>query len=162
MRTVLLIIAALIIGALIGFYYGSFGGKIKDGMQARYGNDIDRSEIIATLNNQASAWNNGDIDSFMQDYWKSEGLRYASGGTVNKSLDTTIARNKSRYPDKSAMGELAFTELDVEVLSESHALVFGRWRLTRENDSPNGLFTLHFKKFGKDWKIVSDHTSSAE
>lgn len=161
MRITFLIIFALLLGGAIGYQSSSFGPKLKAGLQTTYGDDIDRSEIKETLQNQARAWNDGNIDRFMDDYWKSEDLRFASGGDINKGWEVTIGRYKSRYPDKATMGELAFTDLDVELLSPSDALVFGRWRLTRENDSPNGLFTLHFKKMGRDWKIVSDHTSSA-
>ena len=161
MRIILLTLFAVGIGGAIGYQFGSFGPKLEAGLQASYGNDIDRSEITQTLQNQARAWNAGDIDLFMEDYWQSADLRFASGGDINKGWDVTIARYKSRYPDKAAMGKLAFTDLDVEILSPVNALVFGRWRLTRENDSPNGLFTLHVKKVDGDWKIVSDHTSSA-
>lgn len=161
MRIIFLTFFALLLGGAAGYQFGSFGPKLEAGLQATYGNDIDRSEIKETLQNQARAWNDGNIDRFMDDYWQSDGLRFASGGDINKGWDVTIARYKSRYPDKAAMGKLAFTDLDVDLLSPSDALVFGRWRLTREKDSPNGLFTLHFKKMDGDWKIVSDHTSAA-
>jgi len=97
----------------------------------------------------------------MEDYWNSDALRFASGGRISTGWNETIAGYKNRYPNKAAMGNLAFTDLDVDIVSETDALVFGRWRLTREDDSPNGLFTLHLKKMSDDWKIVSDHTSSA-
>lgn len=117
--------------------------------------------IRQTLTKQAQAWSSGDIDRFMQDYWKSNQLRFASGDTVKRGWQTTLDRYKLRYPDRATMGTLDFTELEIEILSPEHALVFGRWTLTREGDTPSGLFTLHMKKTGKGWKIVSDHTSSA-
>ncbi len=161
MRTIFITLIALLIGGAAGFQLGSFGPQLKSGLQDAYGNDIDRREVRETLQNQARAWNRGDIDAFMQDYWQSDALRFASGGKINMGWDATIVGYKERYPDKAAMGALAFTDLDVKLLSETDALVFGHWRLTRESDSPNGLFTLHFKKIGGDWKIVSDHTSSS-
>jgi len=161
MRTVFITLFALLIGGILGFQAGSFGPDLKTGLQTRYGDDIDRREITDTLQTQARAWNNGNIDAFMQDYWRSDDLRFASGGNINTGWDATISGYKARYPDKAAMGQLDFTDLDVKLLSGSDALVFGHWRLTRENDSPSGLFTLHFKKINGDWKIVSDHTSSA-
>ena len=57
------------------------------------------------------------------------------------------------------MGTLAFENLDVRVLSEHAAMVFGRFRLTRESDEPTGLFTLLFEQHGEQWLIVADHTS---
>lgn len=161
MRTLLIAAAALLIGAFAGYQLGSFGPKLKAGLQSTYGEDIDRQDIAETLQNQARAWNEGNIDRFMQDYWQSEYLRFASGADINTGWDVTKARYEARYPDKATMGELAFTDLDIDVLSETDALVFGKWRLAREADSPHGLFTLQFKKIDDRWKIVSDHTSSA-
>lgn len=118
--------------------------------------------IRETLLSQAQAWNNADIDAFMEDYWKSSDLRFASGGSINLGWEVTKARYKSRYPDREAMGVLAFTDLDIQLLSHSDALVFGRWKLTRSSDAPSGLFTLHWRKIDQEWKIVSDHTSSSD
>jgi len=50
----------------------------------------------------------------------------------------------------------------MQILSADHALVFGRFTLKREADSPTGLFTLHLQKIDGAWKIMSDHTSTAD
>jgi len=119
-------------------------------------------EIEETLSQQDLAWNQGDIPAFMEFYWNSDRLRFASGGSVEMGWKSTQKRYAARYPDRSAMGELAFTDLEITVFSKRDALVFGKWSLKREDGHPNGLFTLHMHKFGEDWKIVSDHTSSAD
>lgn len=156
-----LLLVGGVIGSAIGYQFGAFGPALKDGMHQTYGVQIDRDDIRGVLNAQAEAWNRGDIDGFMSDYWRSADLRFASGGSVNMGWDATITRYKARYPDKAAMGSLAFTDLDIQLISEHDALVFGRWTLTRDNDAPTGLFTLHMKNIDGAWKIVSDHTSSA-
>lgn len=120
------------------------------------------AEIRNVLAVQDAAWNSGDIDGFMEHYIKSEDLRFASGGNINRGWQATIDGYKNRYPDKTAMGTLSFTDLEVDVLSPDDALVFGHWKLTRAADMPSGLFTLHMKRVGGQWVIVSDHTSSAE
>ncbi len=120
----------------------------------------DVAAIKQVLAAQSAAWNRGDIDAFMQGYWKSDELRFASGGTITYGWQTTLERYKNHYPDKATMGTLAFTIQDVNVLSPSAAVVFGRWELTREKDKPWGLFTLTFRKIDGAWVIVSDHTSS--
>lgn len=127
---------------------------------------LDTAKAEADIRNvlavQDAAWNTGNIDGFMQHYLKSDELRFASGGNINRGWQATSDGYRTRYPDRSAMGTLSFTELEVDVLSLNDALVFGRWKLTRENDMPGGLFTLHMKRVEGDWIIVSDHTSSAE
>lgn len=138
-------------------------GPVKtDAMDSQVTGDADVDVIAKTLFQQASAWNKGDIDAFMTDYWMSDNLRFASGGTVKYGWRTTLDRYKERYPDQDTMGELAFSDLDIKMLSASNALVFGRWKLTRAADTPNGLFTLHMRKENGRWFIVSDHTSSSD
>lgn len=121
----------------------------------------DAAEIMAVLNQQVAHWNAGDIDGYMRGYWNSPDLRFASGGEVQLGWRPTLERYRARYPDRAAMGRLAFSDLDVRLLNETTALVFGRWRLERANDSPNGLFTLVMSRTPEGWRIVHDHTSSA-
>jgi len=118
------------------------------------------ADIRATLARQDAAWNRGDIEGFMEDYLKSEALRFASGGKISRGWQATIDGYKARYPDKAAMGRLSFSDLEIDVFSHNDALVFGRWSLVRAADRPGGLFTLHMVNHGDGWKIASDHTSS--
>ena len=121
----------------------------------------DRQAIEAVLHAQADAWNRGDIDRFMDGYAKTPELRFASGGTVTRGWQETLARYHQHYPDRSAMGTLDFSDLDTTVLSANTALVFGRWRLKTDHGEPNGLFTLLLRKTADGWRIVADHTSAA-
>jgi ketosteroid isomerase-like protein len=108
-----------------------------------------------------AAWNAGSIEGYMETYWKSPELRFASGGSITYGWQKTLGRYLTRYPDRKTMGRLEFSDLDIQVLSNDTALTFGAWRLYRENDQPNGLFTLMLRRFPEGWKIVHDHTSSS-
>ncbi len=57
------------------------------------------------------------------------------------------------------MGVLEFSDIHVKMLGKKHAYVFGKWKLIRANDTPNGIYTLVFQKFNDGWKIISDHTN---
>lgn len=116
--------------------------------------------VLEVLDAQVESWNEGDLEGFMAGYLPSEDLRFTSGNEVRRGWGNTLERYRQTYPDRAAMGALAFEELDVRVLSEHAAQVFGRFRLTRESDEPTGLFTLLVEKHGERWLIVSDHTSS--
>jgi len=118
--------------------------------------------VLDVLDAQVEAWNAGDIEGFMTGYLPSEKLRFASGNEVHRGWNRTLERYQRRYPDRAAMGSLAFEDLEVRVLSEDAALVFGRFRLTREADEPTGLFTLLVERPDDRWLIVADHTSSQE
>jgi len=123
---------------------------------------VDEESVIrGVLDSQVEAWNRGDIETFMEAYENSEALLFASGDQVTRGWKTTLERYQTRYHSPEKMGELAFELLQVDLLGSDHAKVLGRWRLTREEDSPNGLFTLILAKRGGSWRIIHDHTSSA-
>lgn len=119
--------------------------------------------IEAVLTAQQAAWNRGDIDAFMEGYARSEGLRFASGGTVTRGWQSTLERYKARYTNRAIMGELTFSGLEVDQVSADAAIVHGAWKLERAGEDPSGLFTLVLRK-GDDgaWRIVSDTTTSAD
>ena len=118
------------------------------------------SAIRDVLAVQAAAWNRGDIPAFMEHYWKSDELRFGSGGTITRGWQATLDRYLQRYSSREQMGQLAFSDLEVEQLAADAAILHGRWKLTRQNDSPSGLFTLVLRDFGDGWVIVSDTTTS--
>lgn len=118
----------------------------------------ERRKIEALLQSQADAWNHGDIDAFMEGYAKTADLRFASGGTVTRGWQQTLERYRQRYPDRAAMGTLAFSGLETTVLSPDAAVVFGHWKL----QTARGLFTLLLRRTeAAGWRIVADHTSAA-
>jgi ketosteroid isomerase-like protein len=126
--------------------------------------DAPRAEaaIRAVLDAQVAAWNRGDVAAFMDGYWRSDALRFASGGTIARGWQTTLDRYRRSYPDRAAMGTLTFSDLDIDVFAPDAAVVFGRWALARDAAHPpaSGLFTLTFRRFDEGWRIVADHTSS--
>ena len=122
----------------------------------------EEDRIAAVIAAQQAAWNAGDIDGFMQGYWQSPDLRFASGGTVTNGWQATRDRYHARYSDRALMGELTFDRLEISMLGTDAAAAHGAWALQRAEDRPSGLFTLIFKQIDGDWKIVSDTTTSAD
>jgi hypothetical protein len=117
-------------------------------------------QVLKIVLQQEAWWNDGSIEGYMESYWKSPQLRFVSGDKVTFGWQKTLDGYLQRYPDRAAMGRLVFSDLDITVLSSDAALVFGKWRLERENDQPHGLFTLVLRRFEQGWRIVHDHTSS--
>ena len=120
------------------------------------------AEIRAVLEQQARDWNAGSIERFMQGYARRVDIRFASGGDVMRGWQGVFDRYVKKYGDRAAMGRLTFSDLEISVLSEDAAVALGRWRLQREKDEPSGLFTLVLRRLPEGWRIVHDHTSSAE
>jgi len=119
-------------------------------------------EILNVMADQVRAWNDGDIEGYMEGYVQSDSLRFASGGEVTYGWAGTLERYKDRYHSRTRMGVLTFSDLDVTLLSEDSAVVFGSWKIERRRDEPWGLFTLIFRKTDAGWRIVHDHTSSGD
>jgi beta-aspartyl-peptidase (threonine type) len=113
------------------------------------------------LDDQAAAWNKGDLKGFMGGYWKSEKLTFFSGDKIEHGWQATYERYQKRYQAEGReMGKLTFSELDIQLLGDNSAWVRGRWKLVTSKETPGGLFTLIFKKFPEGWRIVHDHTSA--
>ena len=121
--------------------------------------EADRKAITAVLNAQQLAWNRGDVDAFLVGYWHSNGLTFSGSGGVSRGWDGVLARYKKNYPDRVAMGELDFSDLEFRFLGPDAALVLGRWHLKRENEV-GGVFSLVWQRFPDGWKIIHDHTSA--
>jgi len=118
----------------------------------------DSSAIRDVMNKQIEAWNNGDIDTFMQTYWKSDSLMFVSAPPTY-GWQTTLEHYKNHYPDTAAMGKLSFNLIKLNQLSPEYYFVIGEWHLKRSMGDVGGYFTLLFKKINGNWVIVVDHTS---
>ena len=118
-------------------------------------------EIRAVLDRQVEAWNRRDLEGFMVGYWNSPQLSFFSGGTRTSSWQMTLERYRKNYQSEGReMGQLDFSEIQIELLGNDSAYVRGRWRLKMNGSEPGGLFTLIFRKLPEGWRVIHDHTSS--
>jgi ketosteroid isomerase-like protein len=126
---------------------------------AQDGGDAKKA-IRKVLDDQVVAWNKGDLVGFMSGYWQSEDLRFFSGKDITSGWQATLERYRKKYQaDGKKMGQLKFSDLDIEVLGPDAALVRGRWQVTMVEEKVGGLFTLICRKLPAGWRIVHDHTS---
>ena len=121
------------------------------------------AEVRAVLLRQQEAWNAGDLERFMADYWESDELTFYAGGTIESGFDAVLARYRKRYQSEGkAMGTLTFSDLDVTPMGANYATARGRWKVVTSKDTFDGLFTLTLYRFRDGWKITHDHTSQSE
>jgi ketosteroid isomerase-like protein len=121
--------------------------------------DKDATHIRAALEEQRLAWNAGNVEQFMQVYWKSDSLMFIGKSGVTYGWQNTLNNYKKNYPDTASMGKLDFNILEVKRLSGTCYFVVGKWFLTRSIGNVGGHFTLLFKKIKNKWVIVADHSS---
>lgn len=121
----------------------------------------ERVAIQKVLDDQAAAWNKGDLVAFMKGYVESDELTFFSGNNKTKGWKATLERYQKKYQGEGKeMGKLAFKELSIELLGNDHALVKGRYHLKLKESAPTGIFTLVMRKTPAGWRIIHDHTSS--
>ncbi len=118
----------------------------------------EKEQILDIMSTQEKAWNNADLESFMQAYWKSDKLKFIGKSGIKYGWHLTLDNYKKSYPDKAAMGTLHFDVLQVEIVKDT-AFVLGKWQLSRVQDTLKGFYTLYWKKIDGQWKIIIDHSS---
>ncbi|MBF9140567.1 YybH family protein [Hymenobacter properus] len=122
-----------------------------------------RRAIVQLLTTQTAAWNRGDIPGFMEGYWKSDSLVFIGRKGPTYGWQPTLDNYRKGYPDAAAMGQLAFSGLQVTLLAPTAAQVVGRWHLARPAAGDvGGYFLLVLRQFDGQWKVVADHTNSAQ
>ena len=119
----------------------------------------DEAFIRNAMTEQTTAWNQGNLERFMETYWHSDSLMFIGKSGPTYGWKNTLANYKKGYPDTAAMGKLNFELISVKRLSEQYYSVVGKWHLKRSIGDVGGAFTLLFKKIKKKWVIVQDHSS---
>jgi hypothetical protein len=94
-------------------------------------------QIQSVLRAQQDSWNRGDIDGFMNGYARSKSTLFISEDTVRGGWETVRERYRKKYSDRTKMGTLAFSELEITPLASDSAVVLERWKLQRTNDRPH-------------------------
>jgi len=131
-------------------------------VEARTGNNVpanSESSIRGILDAQQTAWNEGKVDTFLDGYWKSDGLTFSGSQGITRGFAGVQERYRKSYPDRQAMGKLSFSDLEFRALGPDAALVLGHWHLTRDKGDIGGVFSLVFQRFPDGWRIIHDHTS---
>jgi len=117
--------------------------------------------IRQVLDDQATAWNRGDVDAFMRAYKDSPDTTFI-GKSVAQGYRPILERYKKAYSSKDAMGTLDYSDLTVRELGANYAVVTGKFHLARTaagGGDARGIFSLVWEKTPEGWKIILDHTS---
>ncbi len=116
-------------------------------------------EVESILLNQEKQWNSGDIDAFMEDYWKSDELQFIGSSGITYGWQKTKDNYFRRYPDRATMGHLTFTIIKTDQLSKNAMMMTGKFHLKRDMGDAQGHFLLVWRKIKGQWLIIADHTS---
>lgn len=124
-----------------------------------YAQTKEEKAIRQLLATQTESWNRGDIEGFMQTYWKNDSLMFIGKTGVHFGWQETLNNYKKGYPDTTAMGKLSFDIITVKKLSPEYYYVVGKWMLKRTIGDLSGHYDLLLRKINGRWYIIADHSS---
>jgi len=149
----LLLTAAFVLGAFL------VRASSTEKEQKEKSTNLEQAAIRAILGAQQKAWNDGNVEAFLEGYWQSEDLTFSGSQGISRGLRAVRERYQKSYPDRQTMGKLDFSGLEIRLLGPDAALVLGHWHLTREKGDVGGVFSLVLERFPEGWRIIHDHTS---
>ncbi len=122
-------------------------------------------EIETMLHNSAASWNGGELDGFLDDYWRSEDLTFSGPtGVTGGWSDVRTRYLESYWAPGTVRDSLRFEGIEVLRLGGEHALALGQYVLFRpeedESVTSSGFFSLVLQKMEGQWKILHDHSSA--
>ena len=116
-------------------------------------------QIMANLQSQKIAWNEGSIENYMQHYWRNDPLLFISKSGPEYGWQKIRDNYLKFYPDKATMGKLDLKIIHTQKISKTCYNIIGKWDITSVKGNAGGYFTLLWKKLNGAWVIVQDHTS---
>jgi len=116
------------------------------------------------LEHQAADWNRGDLEAFMDGYWRSNELVFESvskDGTTSttRGWQPTLDRYKTRYDTPGKIGRLTFSDLTVRITGPDTAVVNGRYEVQQKDARLTGSFVLDMRRIEGKWYITRDRTT---
>ena len=142
--------------AILTLLLTNFSG-VADSSPGRPSESKGESQIRLLLTQQAAAWNRGDLQGFMEGYWKSPETTFAGANGVERGWQAVTDRYQRNYPNRAEMGTLDFSELEIHLLSKDAAFVMGRWHLDHPGNSHGpvgGVFTLVLQRFPQGLSLI--------
>jgi ketosteroid isomerase-like protein len=139
------------------------------------------AEIKAAFDTWNDAWNRGDLGGYLDAYWDSPETRYVSESlksvpfadgivvlgrqNIDKVFTDVFVRSKTFLANQSnrqgVAGLLSLPKLQVTAAGSTDAVVFGEFKIDMTTTTSRaGLITIHLRKEGGRWAIISEHTTS--
>jgi hypothetical protein len=123
--------------------------------------DLTETQILEKLKSQQSSWNHANLEGFMEAYHRSDSLKFIGRNGVTYGWDRVLDNYRKHYSSPEKMGQLNFTVIHLDALSDTVYRMIGSYELSFSNsaDSQKGFFTLIWQLIEGEWLITSDQTS---
>ncbi|WP_296678399.1 SgcJ/EcaC family oxidoreductase [Novosphingobium sp.] len=120
------------------------------------------ADAVTAMADSAAGWNSGDMDRFMAIYSPSAQTSFVTGKGLlrGKQAIADQYRKGFNFADSAKRGILGFETLDFRSLGPDTALYIARYTLTfPEKPSVSGVTSVVFRREGKAWRIIADHSN---
>lgn len=121
----------------------------------------DSLAIISILTKQEKAWNEGDINQFMEGYLESPKIVFSGANGPRYGWEAIKQRYLKTYPNKTQMGHLTFTILSMQQWTPNFVILEGKYNLERTVGDASGYFSLGWLRENGKWYMVNDHTTAS-
>ncbi len=120
---------------------------------------VEEAAIRSVISAAQIAWNNGDIDAFMEGFWKSDSLQFISARGLSRGWEATRENYIKGFPERSSMGTVSYEILSLTSLAPNIFILTSRYEITQEVGKREGIFTAIFRKINGKWLAVHYHAS---
>jgi len=116
-------------------------------------------EVIAAMQ---AAWNRGDFHGYMAGFANPDVI-FVSRGKIQKDWQATLDHYIADYGGApGSQGELAFSNIRIEILAPDAAQLISDYKLVRAAGNQTGVNTRLMRKREGKWVIALNHVSQIE
>lgn len=122
----------------------------------------DQDAIRAVICDMQDAWNRGDFRGYMEGFANPDVI-FVSRGRIQKDWQATLDHYIADYGGApGSQGKLAFSNIQIEMLSLDAAQLVSSYRLERAAGNQTGINTRLMRKRDGRWVIALNHVSQIE
>jgi len=122
----------------------------------------DADAIRTVISTMQAAWNRGDFHGYMAGFANPD-VVFVSRGRIQKDWQATLDHYIADYGGSPrSQGQLAFTNIRIEMLAPDAAQLISDYRLVRAAGNQTGVNTRLMRKRDGKWVIALNHVSQIE
>jgi uncharacterized protein (TIGR02246 family) len=124
--------------------------------------NAEQDAIRTVISDMQAAWNRGDFHGYMAGFANPD-VVFVSRGRIQKDWQATLDHYIADYGGSpGSQGELAFSNIRVEMLAPDAAQLISNYNLVRAAGGQTGVNTRLMRKRDDKWVIALNHVSQIE
>lgn len=124
--------------------------------------NTDQDAIRTVIADMQAAWNQADFHGYMAGFANPDVI-FVSRGRIQKDWRATLEHYIADYGGSpGSQGELAFSNIRIEMLAPDAAQLISDYKLVRSAGNQTGVNTRLMRKRDGKWVIALNHVSQIE